>query len=362
MDFLVKRDDLHQTRIEENGEAPELSDGQALLEVDRFGLTANNITYGVMGDAMSYWKFFPTGEDGWGHVPMWGFARVADANGTGIPDGARVYGYLPPSSHVVVQPDDSGPRGFVDRSPHRAELPSAYQGYRRTAADPAYAPDREDEQVIFWPLFYTSWLIDDFLADQGMFGAESIVIGSASSKTAVIAAYMLAKREDSEVRLTGLTSQGNREFVEGLGVYDATVTYDEIGGIDRDRSVYVDMSGDGEIRRQVHELFGDSLAHSCVVGASHWDRMASGRNGDLQGPKPEFFFAPNRVKKRGSDWGAGGLDERVTADWHPFVEWAAGWLRVKRGEGPEALRETYLEVLDGKVPPAEGNVICLPAE
>ena len=99
-DFLVKRDDLRECRIAES-EPPEVGPGQALLRVDSFGLTANNITYAVMGEAMSYWDFFPA-EDGWGRVPMWGFAEVEASEAEGVEVGTRVYGYLPPSSHLLV--------------------------------------------------------------------------------------------------------------------------------------------------------------------------------------------------------------------------------------------------------------------
>jgi hypothetical protein len=63
------------------------------------------------------------------------------------------------------------------------------------------------------------------------------------------------------------------------------------------------------------------------------------------------------MKKRGADWGAANLDQRVVEAWHPFVEWAGGWLEVIHGSGPEALQEAYLEVLDGKVDPAAGHVL-----
>lgn len=355
MDLLIKRDDFHELKVEQS-EPPTLEDGQALLRVDTFGLTANNITYALLGEAMSYWRFFPAPE-GWGRMPVWGFAEVAAANGTGLEEGARIYGYLPSSSHLVVHPGRVNERGFRDAAPHRAELPSAYQGYRNVAADPAYQADREDEQMLFWPLFYTSWLIDDFLADERFFGAPTILIGSASSKTALIAAYMLAQRED--LKVVGLTSPGNLEFVEGLGIYDAAVTYDEVAGLNREKAVYVDMSGDGEVRWAVHERFGDDLAHSCVVGASHWDQVSAGRHGSLPGPGPEFFFAPTRITKRTEDWGAAGLDERVTESWKPFVEWAHGWIEIRRDEGPDGLKSAYLEVLDGGVPPTAGHVISL---
>lgn len=355
MDFLVKRDDLHDCRVEDS-EAPAIEDGQALLEVDTFGLTSNNITYAVFGDAMSYWDFFPA-EKGWGHVPMWGFATVADPGGTELEADARVFGYLPPSSHLVVTPDRVDERGFNDAAPHRAKLPSAYQGYRLADADPVYNQEREAEQMLFWPLFYTSFLIDDFLADEDFFGAKTMVLSSASSKTALIAAYLLAQREGIEV--IGLTSPRNTEFVEGLGVYDATVTYDEVGGLERGPAVYVDMSGDGDVRSAVHKHFGDSLAHSAVVGATHWDQMAAGSGGELPGPQPAMFFAPDRITKRGASWGAAGLDQRVGDAWKPFVEWSGGWLEVRRGEGADALRQAYLEVLEGKVEPRVGHVLAI---
>ena len=354
MEFLVKRDDLHECRLEES-EPPELEDGQALLTVDSFGVTANNITYAVLGDAMNYWKFFP-GPDGWGRMPVWGFATVADPGGTDLPVDARIYGYLPPSSHLAVTPERVDERGFREASPHRAELPAAYQAYRLIEGDPLYEAGREDEQIIFWPLFYTSFLIDDLIDDEGAFGAERIVLSSASSKTALIAAYLLAKRDGLEV--IGLTSPANTEFVKGLGVYDAAVTYDEVEGLPDGSTAYFDMSGDGAVRKAVHERYGDDLKHSAVVGATHHDQMAAGA-GDLPGPRPAMFFAPDRIVKRRADWGAGGLDERVTEAWKPFVEWTGGWLQVSHGEGGDALKQAYLEVLDGKVAPEAGHVISL---
>ena len=351
MDFLVNRTDLHEFKVVDRAPS-ELEPGQALFEIESFGLTSNNITYGVFGEAMHYWRFFPA-EGGWGRIPVWGFARVAETANDELPEGTRVYGYLPPSSRVVIQPDRFDRRGFVDASPHRANLPSAYQGYRAVDSDHVYDPEREDEQILFWPLFFTSWLIDDFLADEDFFGAKTIVIGSASSKTALSAAFLLAQREGIEV--IGLTSPGNVDFVEKTGVYSPVITYEEVGSLPRSKAVYVDMSGNADVRRAVHERYGDDLAYSCAVGMTHYEEMAGGS--DLPGPKPAFFFAPVRIKKRGADWGAANLDHRVVEAWHPFVEWTGAWLEVIHGSGPEALQKAYLEVLDGKVDPAAGHVL-----
>lgn len=355
--LLVKRGELRDARLDELDE-PQLDDGQALLRVSRFGMTTNNVTYALMGEVMRYWEFFPAPE-GWGTLPAWGFAEVAKGV-EGLDEGTRLYGYLPAGSHLVVQPERIDERGFFDGSAHRAELPSAYQGYRRIGADLAYHADREDEQIIFWPLYYTSFLVDDFLADEDFFGAATLVISSASSKTAIIAAYLLAQRRGVEP--VGLTSPGNAEFVEGLGIYDEVVPYGEIADAPGDRAVYVDFSGDGEVRRDVHERYGDSLAHDAAIGVTHWEKTRTGMTDSegLSGPKPVFFFAPDRITKRGADWGTAELDRRVADTWHPFAEWAGGWLEVDEVRGGEELRRVYLEVLEGRIDPRSGYVVTLP--
>ena len=352
-DFLVKRDDIRQCRVEES-QAPEIEPGQALLRVDSFGLTANNVTYAVMGEAMSYWNFFPA-EDGWGRVPMWGFAEVERTEADGVMGGTRLYGYLPPSSYLVVTPADAGPSGFIDASPHRAELPSAYHRFMATAEDRFYRPDTEAIQMLLRPLFFTSFLIDDQLADEGLAERGPILLSSASSKTAIAAAFLLAQREG--VELIGLTSPRSAEFVSELGIYGRTVTYDAIDSLQRGPATYVDFAGDAEVRQAVHGHFGDELAHSMAVGVTHWEDFGGG--GELPGPHPVFFFAPTRVTKRAEDWGRDALEQRVADAWHPFCEWAGSWLDALPGRGFDALQRAYLDVLEGRVAPNTAHVISL---
>jgi Protein of unknown function (DUF2855) len=353
-DFLVKRDDLRECRIVA-GAVPEIASGQALLRVDSFGLTSNNVTYAVFGEAMSYWDFFPA-EDGWGRVPTWGFAEVERSEAEGVEAGTRLFGYLPPSSHLIVTPADASEAGFVDASPHRAALPSAYHRYLATAADTFYAPDTEQIQLLLRPLFFTSFLIDDQLDDEGLTGRGPVLISSASSKTAIAAAYLLAQRDG--VELVGLTSPRSAEFVAGLGIYDSTVAYDAIGSLDRGPATLVDVAGDGKVRRAVHSHFGDELVHSMAVGVTHWEDFGTGA-GELPGPQPKFFFAPDRVSKRSAEWGRGGLESRVADAWHPFCKWTAGWLETISGRGFDAVRDAYLDVLEGRVNPKRAYVLTL---
>ncbi len=81
----VSQDDLTRTRLVEVSE-PEPAAGEAVLRVDRVGLTANNVTYATFGQTMRYWDFFPT-EPGSGVVPLWGFADVVASRVDGLSRG-----------------------------------------------------------------------------------------------------------------------------------------------------------------------------------------------------------------------------------------------------------------------------------
>src|SRR5262249_61854150 len=141
----------------------------------------------------------------------------------------------------------------------RAKLPAPYNRYRRVDGDASFEEKNEDQQMLPFPLYFTSFLIDDFLADEDFFGAESAVLSSASSRTSSALAYLLSKRDGIEV--VGLTSPGNVEFVEGLGVYDKVVPYEEIDSLDQGPAVYLDMAGDAKVRGTGHGHFSAQPNH-----------------------------------------------------------------------------------------------------
>ena len=351
-DLLVDRADLTRTAIVQVP-TPELVQGQALVRVDRVGMTANNVTYAVFGDAMHYWDFFPA-EPPWGRVPLWGFGEVEASTVAEVAVGTRVYGYFPTSSHLVVQPDRVTPRGFRDASPHRQHLPSPYNGLTTTTHDPAYDATREDLQVLYRPLFMTSFMLADFLADNAFFGATTVVLSSASSKTSYGAAFLV----QGKVRTIGLTSPGNLAFTQGLGCYDEVLTYDRVASLGKDKTVYVDVAGDAVLRRIVHEHLGDDLVHSAVVGAAHHD-AAPDSGGLPPGARPTFFFAPDQIRKRYDDWGPAGVEDAHAEAWKRFVPVVEGWVDVVVGSGAEGLRADWLETLAGATRPRIGHVLQL---
>lgn len=352
MQLEVARNDLQRTRVVEAPPAP-LAGGEARLAVRRFGFSANNITYAVFGDLMSYWKFFPA-EQGWGRIPVWGFAEVVEANGTGLTDGELLYGYLPMGEELVVTPTRVSERGFTDATEHRVDLPAAYNGYTRCDTDPVYEQGTEALQMLFRPLFMTDFVLDDWLADNDFFGAEVIVLSSASSKTAFGLAHLLARREGGP-EVVGLTSPGNVDFTDGLGTYGRVLTYDDVDRLDADAgAVYVDMAGDTRVRHAVHTRM-TGLAASVSVGGTHWEHV--GGAGDLPGPAPALFFAPDQIVKRRQDWGPDGVDQRFGEAWDAFLPVVTDWIWVVERAAPDAVEATYREVLDGRADPADAFVL-----
>jgi len=165
----------------------------------------------------------------------------------------------------------------------------------------------------------------------------------------------LAKRDGH--RSVGLTSERNREFVEGLGLYDQVIAYDEIGGLDATiASGMVDMAGSGPVRTAVHTHFGDHLKFSLSVGITHWEDQASGV---LPGPQPEFFFAPGQSAKRVADWGPEELAKRITDAFHELLDGTNRWLKVTHRTGPDAITVVHRELLDGHADPSVGYIVSL---
>jgi hypothetical protein len=351
-DLLVDRTDLRDSRLQSR--EIECGDGEVLFEIERFALTANNITYAVAGDsAFGYWKFFPA-PDHWGRVPVWGFARVSLSKHPDVAVGERFYGYFPMATHLVVVPQRVGSSGFVDGVPHRAALPPVYNHYQRAGGE------RRDEiaQMLLRPLFMTSFLLDDFLADNHFFGARRVILSSASSKTSLGLAFELAHKRKGRVTVTGLTAPKNVEFVRRLGFYDEVVTYTDLESLDTNvPSVLVDMAGNADVLRRVHEHLADALRHSCTVGATHWQDAARTAP-TLPGPQPAMFFAPSHIQKRNKEWGAGGLERHLAPDWLDFVADSARWFEVVEHRGPAAMQRAYLEMLEGSTPPNRGILIA----
>ena len=245
----------------------------------------------------------------------------------------------------------------MDMSPHRAELPAVYNAYARISNESWYDGSMDDERMLLFPLYATSYCIADFLADNDFFGASRIIVGSASSKTAIGLAYGLRDLAPTQQRV-GLTSDRNAEQVEALGLYDEVYTYDKLSSIDPARpTVIVDMSGNGAMLSHLHAHLGDNMRFTSNVGITHYDANEMGPH--FIAERSAMFFAPGHIKKRAEDWGPGVFEKRALEFWHGATLESRSWLTMQHYDGMTGLAGAYESVLGAKLPPSSGAIVVL---
>ncbi|MCC8942229.1 DUF2855 family protein [Bradyrhizobium sp. Arg68] len=356
-DFIVVRNDLPQSKIIETQlpDAAALPADALLVKVVRFAFTANNITYAVIGEQLKYWSLFPAPQ-GYGIIPVWGFGEVIASKHPNVAVGETLFGYFPMATHLVIEAADVTKRGLRDAAAHRQGVSPVYNVYSRVSDDPTYAGRQGDYRALMLPLFMLSFMVDDFLAENQFYGARRVMLSSASSKTAFGLAHLLHKRPG--IRVVGLTSKGNVDFVKSLGCYDEVVTYDQVTAMPQgEPTAYVDMAGNSALRETLHRHLGVQMVHSLRVGLTH--RASDADEPVLPGAKPVWFFAPDQIRKRAREWGPGGVDQRFGAAWAELTPHLPDWIRVVERRGVHAVREAYLDTLLGRVPPDQGLILSL---
>ncbi len=356
-DFIVHRKDPSQYKFISAGIETDLKSDQVLLKVDKFALTANNISYALVGEALGYWDFFPIAEEAWGCIPAWGFAEVVRSKKDSLAEGDRVFGFVPMSTHLILQPDAISQEGFIDVSPHRSKFPQLYNQYQLVKHNPLYLPEYEDLWALFWPLFMSAFVLNEFLNENNFFDAQAILISSASSKTAIGLAFLLSQKQNSQCEVIGLTSSGNLSFVEGLGYYSQVLTYDEIQLLPSNLSVvYVDIAGDGDVLSALHYYF-QNMRYSCLLGATHRKRRSSLEiNSMLPGSRPKFFFAPEEIHKRVQQLGVNGFYKSFGHSWSQFLLSINELIQIVSSTNKIILEKTYVDILAGRSKPNQGHV------
>jgi Protein of unknown function (DUF2855) len=348
---------INKTKLSEHkvheAALPPLGEGAVRLRVESFSVTANNVSYAVIGGMFRYWDFFPASE-GYGVVPMWGHAVVEASNHGDVAVGERVYGYLPMATHLDIIPGHISRGQLTDMTAHRQPMSAFYNQYSRLAADPEHDPAREAQRMIFGPLFKTGFLLEAMFHRENWFGAEAVVMTSASSKTSMALASV-AREKSPEVKRIGLTSTSNVSFVTQSGLYNQVLTYEDVNHLTQVQSVSVDFAGNSALLRAIHETLGDNLKYSALVGATHVEGRGGG--GPIPGPAPTLFFAPDHAANVIKELGARGFGEAVAASWSAFVATTDGFVRVDTRNGISAAAEAFQATLAGTADPAVGIII-----
>jgi hypothetical protein len=328
--FEVGRGDLSRTRVVRAGSL-EPGQGEVLFEVERFGFSANNITYALLGEEARYWDLFPAAP-GWGRIPAWGYLRVTASRVPGVEPGRRALGLVPMATHVKLRAGRVRPGTFTEQSPHRAGLSSVYNVY-------AWADGPGDDAwLVLRPVFWLSFMLDDYLTGRPL---DWVIVTSASSKAAIGLGWLLRRRG---IRVTALTSAGHAEFAGGR--YDEVLTYDEVPGLDGAGAVLVDIAGNASVRDRIRAHLGLRLAETVVAGSTH----------QADGGQAGMFSAPGRITERAGELGWAELERRFSAALAEFAESSRGWLKIEYAEGLDGAARVYEQVLRGVVAPDRAHV------
>jgi hypothetical protein len=357
IEFRVRRDDFAVSQMVETN-LPPIAEGSVRIRLDLFGLTSNNITYAAMGEGpLGYWDFFPT-EEGWGRPPCWGFGAVVASRAAGLTSGDRVYGYFPIGTHLDVKVARGTPESFFDAAPHRRPKSPVYNQYLRTSADPAYVAGRESEQVLFRPLFATGWWLADFIRHWES-PPQSVVMSSASSKTALATAHQL--QGSTRAELIGLTGTRHLEYVRSTGLFDRVCDYNDTAHLQTGSTkAFLDFRGDENLTAAVHARLGPELLRSIVIGATDWSAKPGGiqiPRRPLAGVSPEFFFAPGYAGQRLNQDGD-GLQAKAADAQRAFYAVSHAFVQPRRSSGPAAIDTSWSRLLAAEVPPDEGLVLA----
>lgn len=348
--FEVRKDDPAQTRWVDDPQG--LGDGQVRCEIDLYALTANNVTYAVMAERFGYFKYYPSKDNDWGRVPVWGFAEVKESCHPDIEPGERLYGYWPMGDVATLTPGRVREERFSDVSPHREGLPQVYNDYVRvgTEADTKAEPYR----ALFFPLAGTSYGLADYLAEMEFLGAGQVLCTSASSKTAIGTAALLAER-DGTPPVVGLTSERNAKLTRRVGAYRKVATYDDLSALDDGvPTVIIDFAGDGALSAKLHQHFGPTLLRNIVVGAAHpgAERRAPGMNDE----RTELFFMPGYAAERMKATGGRFVSDMLAAAGR-VADDAQGWMRLEEESTEEGVSALWTRVMDGELAADEGGIV-----
>ncbi|MCX2980730.1 DUF2855 family protein [Halieaceae bacterium IMCC14734] len=372
-------------------ELPPLEHDEIRLRVDKVGLSANNLFYAQMGEApfLKFFSVYPLSEE---HkdlaiVPAWGVATIIESANPEFTVGEQYRGFLH-MTNVVQMKARRTAEGFQAFGGKRDKINQAYNGFLTVAAGGtspiAGEGPKADLAMTSAPGGGSGFILYELLKMHAFYGANSVVLTSASSKLSLVTAQLLREQRDSgELQcVVGYTAKSNQAFVRSTGLYDLVICYEDALPDDTElKHLLVDVAGDAAIYKRGKDKFVKAFA----VGGTHADAEASvftafGPSGFVKmlidmvapasiktwaarrlSPKLEMFFAPTVISELLDKWGHEQMDIKSDAALTAFVDAAidGNWMSVHRAETPEAAQAAYRRIVEGKVPPAEAVILAL---
>jgi hypothetical protein len=250
--------------------------------------------------------------------------------------------------------------------------------------------------MLYRPLFWTSYWCEDWLHSTGSYKADpgiilTILVASASSKTAFSLSYLVRKRihsgELNNVTVVGLTSKRNVQFTQSLGLYDEIYEYDTFTegkafqGDNERRWIYVDVAGNDSLNARIQSHFASPtvsrIVKNVALGVTNLTPSTSA-NDDMKWthnafdpkapvfadpanrwPTVEHFFMPEWLDVRKYQLPIQEIFRRQEEAWKQLMKDCPGWVRLERVNGAERVREDYVRVAQNGVGPDKGLIWSL---
>lgn len=338
---------------------------------------------------------------------MWGFATVALSSHPEIKVGERVFGYLGMSRYLLLPVEERVnkynfyvPRPHLPEGEHQFQWPDLladsvsdrrpYNQMTRCGSDPLYSSTKEDEIMVYRPLFWTSFWCEDWLHSTGVpKSATNILISSASAKTAYCLAFVFGLRRtngkvalpsgtswsrsgDESVgkpRIVGLTSKKNLKFTKSLGLYDEVLTYDDVDQLAANANakwVYVDVAGNGPLNRKISSVLHSRIIKGVSLGMTDPSGKISSPN-DKDTPL-EMFFMVEWLSVRRTQLSTREIANMQWGAWDALMRSCHAWLRIERVwwtgakswmDETKGVVEIYDECVRGEIGPDRGLVMSM---
>ncbi|MAI06501.1 MAG: hypothetical protein CMM14_04370 [Rhodospirillaceae bacterium] len=337
--------------------------GSIVLKIEKLSFTSNNISYGVAGEKLGYWKFFPplkNKSNEWGCIPAWGFAKVIHSKNENLMIGEKFFGYFPLADILIFDEVNISGNTMIDMSKHRKELPLVYNTYIKVSDNPD--DETDNLKALLFPLHVTAFCLCDFLQDVSYYQSEQILILSASSKTAIGLAQGLDEIKGVPDTI-GVTSPNNIDFVKDLKSYTHILSYEDLDKISHNKkTVIIDMSGNRKILGSLHNSLKENMIKCITVGMTHWDSETIPKDILSQmmiRERTEFFFAPTHIKKRTKDWGERGFNKKINTFMKARIIQSKNWIKIKEIKGLNNFSSMYDNFTRGTIKPEEGLIITL---
>jgi len=249
--------------------------------------------------------------------------------------------------------------------------------------------------MLYRPLFWTSYWCEDWLHSSGYRGGVStILISSASAKTAFCLAYLIRKRLkrgeiDERTKVIGLTSPRNVAFTKNLGLYHEVLKYagfttaSSFQTGSQDRWIYVDVAGNNDLNAKITAHFASPGTPKLVawvslgltnlspssknVNSESWSKNAFETKADpvtphgasQSSPEVERFFMPEWLAIRRSQIPLQEIVQKQDVAWKDLMEDCVGWVELQRICGPAAVKAAYEKLVKEGLGPDKGYVWSL---